>query len=107
MTGKENPISRHLLLSTVSFAICFALWGVVGAFGPIFREIYGLSGTQSALLVVVPVLLGSLARIPIGMHIDDLKSVLRKLGYDCSIEGPAKTWQALCPACKRKSIANA
>ncbi len=70
MAGKENPIGRHLLLSTISFAICFALWGLVGALGPIFRETYGLSGTQAALLVVVPVLLGSLARIPIGMLTD-------------------------------------
>ena len=70
MAGRENPIGRHLLLSTISFAICFALWGLVGALGPIFRETYGLSGTQAALLVVVPVLLGSLARIPIGMLTD-------------------------------------
>src|SRR2546422_5666737 len=70
MAGKENPIGRHLLLSTISFAICFALWGLVGALGPIFRETHGLSGTQAALLVVVPVLLGSLARIPIGMLTD-------------------------------------
>ena len=68
MAGKENPIGRHLLLSTISFAICFALWGLVGALGPIFRETYGLSGTQAALLVVVPVLLGSLARIPPDVH---------------------------------------
>jgi NNP family nitrate/nitrite transporter-like MFS transporter len=46
------------------------MWGMVGAFGPIFRQNFGLSGTQAALLVVVPVLLGSLARIPAGMLTD-------------------------------------
>jgi MFS transporter, NNP family, nitrate/nitrite transporter len=46
------------------------MWGLVGAFGPIFRQTFDLSNTQAALLVVVPVLLGSLARIPAGMLTD-------------------------------------
>ena len=61
---------RHLSLSTLSFALCFAMWGLIGAFGPIFRQNFSLSGTQAALLVVVPVLLGSIARIPAGMLTD-------------------------------------
>jgi NNP family nitrate/nitrite transporter-like MFS transporter len=63
-------MTRHLVLGTVSFTICFAMWGLIGAFGPTFRQTYGLSSTQAALLVVVPVLLGSLARIPAGMLTD-------------------------------------
>src|SRR5215510_11714784 len=63
-------MTRHLSLSTVSFALCFAMWGLVGAFGPIFRLTFQLSNTQAALLVVVPVLLGSLARIPAGLLTD-------------------------------------
>ena len=50
--------------------MCFAMWGLVGAFGPIFRELFQLSGTQTAFLVVLPVLLGSLARLPMGMLTD-------------------------------------
>ena len=41
------------------------------------------------------------------IHVDDLKQVLRELGFDYSIAGPAETWQDLCPACKRKSLGNA
>jgi NNP family nitrate/nitrite transporter-like MFS transporter len=63
-------MARHLALGTLSFALCFAMWGLVGAFGPVFGETFKLSGTQSALLVVLPVLLGSLARIPAGMLTD-------------------------------------
>jgi NNP family nitrate/nitrite transporter-like MFS transporter len=63
-------MTRHLTLGTLSFAICFAMWGLIGAFGPIFRQSLNLSGTQAALLVVVPVLLGSLARIPAGILTD-------------------------------------
>ena len=62
--------SRQLALGTVSFTICFATWGLISAFAPRFREELGLSATQAALLVAVPVLLGSLARIPMGMLAD-------------------------------------
>jgi Nitrate/nitrite transporter len=41
------------------------------------------------------------------LHVADLRSVLPKLGFDYRIAGPAGHWQALCPACKRKSLATA
>jgi MFS transporter, NNP family, nitrate/nitrite transporter len=61
---------RQLALGTVSFAICFAAWGLIGAFAPRFREIYHLTASQGAFLVAVPVLLGSLARLPMGLLTD-------------------------------------
>ncbi len=63
-------MNRHLSLSTVSFALCFAMWGLIGALGPLLRQTFNLTGTQAAFLVVAPVLLGSLARIPAGMLSD-------------------------------------
>ncbi|HSG38445.1 MAG TPA: MFS transporter, partial [Thermoanaerobaculia bacterium] len=48
----------------------FAAWGLVSAFAPRFRDLFALSATQTALLVAVPVLLGSLARLPVGMLAD-------------------------------------
>jgi NNP family nitrate/nitrite transporter-like MFS transporter len=59
-------------LGTVSFAVCFAAWGLFSAFAATFRTEYGLSAQQTAFLVAVPVLLGSLARIPMGMLTDRL-----------------------------------
>ena len=41
------------------------------------------------------------------MQIDDLGRVLPELGFDYRIDGPAGTWQGLCPACKRASLATA
>jgi nitrate reductase gamma subunit len=41
------------------------------------------------------------------MHIDDLRAVLPKVGFDYSTPGPAGHWQALCPPCKRKSLSMA
>ena len=59
-----------LLLATLSFAISFAAWGLIGGLAPVFSDLYHLSASQTALLVAVPVLLGSLARLPMGMLTD-------------------------------------
>jgi hypothetical protein len=45
------------------------LWAE-GGFAPRFREMLYLDATQTALLVAVPVLLGSSAPIPMGMLAD-------------------------------------
>jgi NNP family nitrate/nitrite transporter-like MFS transporter len=63
---------RNLGLATLSFALAFAAWGLISAFAPSFRAQFGLTGQQTAFLVAVPVLLGSLARLPIGMLTDRL-----------------------------------
>jgi NNP family nitrate/nitrite transporter-like MFS transporter len=66
----QESQKQHLLLGTVSFTVCFAAWGLISAFAPRFRQLFHLSATQTAFLVAVPVLLGALARIPIGMLAD-------------------------------------
>ena len=65
--------NRQLSLGTISFAICFAAWGLIGAFASHFREIYNLNASQTAFLVAAPVLLGALARIPMGLLTDRWK----------------------------------
>ncbi len=70
--NSDNTPSRPLALATISFAVCFAAWGLVSASVPYFRSLYGLSATSTSLLVATPVLLGSLARIPVGMLADRL-----------------------------------
>ena len=61
---------RHIALGTISFTVCFAAWGLISAFAPRFRDAFHLSASETALLVAVPVLLGSLARIPMGILTD-------------------------------------
>src|SRR4051794_8892802 len=61
---------RHVALGTISFMVCFAAWGLIGAFAPRFREAFHLTASATALLVAVPVLLGSLARLPMGILTD-------------------------------------
>jgi MFS transporter, NNP family, nitrate/nitrite transporter len=41
------------------------------------------------------------------MQIQDLERVLPQLGFDYRIDGPARTWQGLCPPCKRAALATA
>jgi NNP family nitrate/nitrite transporter-like MFS transporter len=61
---------RALALATVSFALSFAAWGLVGGLASVFTSLYQLTASQTALLVAVPVLLGSLARLPMGVLTD-------------------------------------
>ena len=68
-TPASSP-TRSLVLATVSFALSFAAWGLVGGLASIFTSLYSLTASQTALLVAVPVLLGSLARLPMGMLTD-------------------------------------
>jgi len=60
----------QLALGTLSFAICFAAWGLISAFAPRFREVFHLTATQTAFLVAIPVLLGALLRVATGMLAD-------------------------------------
>jgi hypothetical protein len=41
------------------------------------------------------------------MHIDDLRQVLSRLGFDYTTDAPGGHWQTLCPACKRRTLAAA
>src|SRR5262249_13474492 len=61
---------RNLAFATMSLALGFAAWGLISAFAPTFRTQFQLSAQSTALLVAVPVLLGSLARLPMGMLTD-------------------------------------
>jgi hypothetical protein len=44
--------------------------GLVGGLASVFSGLYHLTASQTALLVAVPVLLGSLARLPMGILTD-------------------------------------
>jgi MFS transporter, NNP family, nitrate/nitrite transporter len=61
---------RALFLSTTAFAVAFAAWGLLSGLAPIFKQQYGLTTSQVSLLVAIPVLLGSLGRLPMGLLAD-------------------------------------
>lgn len=59
-----------LALATVGFAINFWAWALLSPLGPLFQDTLGLSAFQEALLVAVPVVVGSVGRIPVGALTD-------------------------------------
>ena len=59
-----------LVLATVGFAVNFWAWALLSPLGPRFKDLLGLSGSQQALIVAVPVIVGSLGRIPVGALTD-------------------------------------
>jgi nitrate/nitrite transporter NarK len=63
---------RHLAIGTGAFFLCFAGWGSVAGLATQLRLQFHLGASQTALLVAVPVLLGSLARLPLGILADRL-----------------------------------
>jgi MFS transporter, NNP family, nitrate/nitrite transporter len=59
-----------LFSSTFSFTACFAVWMIFAVIGLPIREQLGLNNTQFGLLTAMPVLTGSLVRVPLGMWTD-------------------------------------
>jgi NNP family nitrate/nitrite transporter-like MFS transporter len=62
--------TRNLILATVGFLVSFWAWALLGPLGPDVKERLGLSFAAQSLLVAVPVLVGSLGRIPVGALTD-------------------------------------
>src|SRR5262249_9109213 len=61
---------RNLGPATLAFTLCFAAWSLISPFAKSFKHDLGLSYTEALLLTAVPVVLGSLLRIPVGMLTD-------------------------------------
>ncbi|WP_171111632.1 MULTISPECIES: MFS transporter [Streptomyces] len=59
-----------LALATAGFMAGFWAWALLGPLGPTLREDLGLSSFQQSLVVAVPVVVGSLGRIPVGALTD-------------------------------------
>ena len=57
----------QLSLATMAFTLSFAVWGLLSGLAPLLRKEFGLSQTEGALMVAVPVLLGAVGRLPMGM----------------------------------------
>jgi NNP family nitrate/nitrite transporter-like MFS transporter len=85
MTSSSEPVGAHgpagdlstggrsglmLAVATVGFAVNFWAWALLSPLGPMFKDVLHLSTFQQALVVAVPVIVGSLGRIPVGALTD-------------------------------------
>ncbi|MEN8652577.1 NarK/NasA family nitrate transporter [Streptomyces sp. 21So2-11] len=71
--GRTSPAGSPwmmLMLATLGFAVNFWAWALLSPLGPRFRETLELSSFEQSLLVAVPVVVGSLGRIPVGALTD-------------------------------------
>jgi MFS transporter, NNP family, nitrate/nitrite transporter len=63
---------RMLGLATVGFLVNFWAWALISPLGAAYREELQLTAFEQALLVAVPVVVGSVGRIPVGALTDRL-----------------------------------
>jgi MFS transporter, NNP family, nitrate/nitrite transporter len=69
-TADRSPANQNLFLATMAFAVAFANWGIISGLAPLLRKELGLSVTQASVMIAIPVLLGSVGRIPMGLLTD-------------------------------------
>ena len=68
-TQTQKQISV-LSMSTLAFTVCFAVWVMFSIIGIPIKTNLGLNETQFGLLAAMPILTGSLLRLPLGMLTD-------------------------------------
>ncbi|MFI0368787.1 MFS transporter [Actinomadura sp. 1N219] len=59
-----------LVMATLGFAVNFWAWALLSPLGPRFKDSLELSSFEQSLLVAVPVVVGSVGRIPVGALTD-------------------------------------
>ena len=72
----EPTVKRHrqalsvLFVSTFAFTVCFMVWMMFGVIGIPIKKTLSLNATEFGLLTAMPVLTGSLIRVPLGIWTD-------------------------------------
>ena len=77
MKAQTATPSGHLptlIASFLHFDLSFMLWVMLGALGNFIAESLGLNAGEKGLLVAVPILSGSLLRVPLGLLSDRIGS---------------------------------
>jgi len=59
-----------LIVRTLAFTVCFMVWMMFGVIGIPIKKMLGLNATEFGLLTAMPVLTGSLIRVPLGIWTD-------------------------------------
>ena len=70
MTTQQYKAWSVVGMSTFSFTVCFMIWMMFAVIGIPIKHTLGLNETEFGILIAMPVLTGSLARLPLGMWTD-------------------------------------
>jgi NNP family nitrate/nitrite transporter-like MFS transporter len=66
----KKDMARALIISTLSFTVCFSIWTIFSIIGIKIKQDLLLNDTQFAILIATPILTGSISRIFLGMWSD-------------------------------------
>ena len=102
MSGDAAGAGRNLALATIAFALCFSAWGMLAPIAPDIQDELGLSDTETSVMISIPVVLGSLLRIPFGVLTDRLGGRL-VFGVMLFYSAGAAVLVGFCPATRRCS----
>lgn len=72
MTDAVRAATTNLVLATGAFAVAFVGWSLIAPLAKTFQDDLDLTDTKTLALTAVPVVLGSLLRIPVGALTDRL-----------------------------------
>lgn len=67
---EKSAQTKNLILALIAFTITFWAWNLIAPLGVSYTALLGLSATQKSALVAMPVLVGSIGRIPVGALTD-------------------------------------
>ncbi|RUU68321.1 NarK/NasA family nitrate transporter [Mesorhizobium sp. M2C.T.Ca.TU.009.01.2.1] len=68
--SQDSSSRQALVMSTIAFTVCFAVWTIFSIIGVRIKQELGLNETEFGLLVGTPILTGSLVRIVLGVWTD-------------------------------------
>jgi NNP family nitrate/nitrite transporter-like MFS transporter len=69
-TSHDRQAWSVLAVSTLAFTVCFMVWMMFGVIGIPLKKTLNLNATEFGLLTAMPVLTGSLVRVPLGIWTD-------------------------------------
>ncbi len=70
MASQRHQQWSVVIASTLAFTVCFMVWMMFAVIGIPIKKTLALNETQFGVLVAMPVLTGSLIRLPVGMWTD-------------------------------------
>jgi len=70
MASQQYKAWSVVTASTIAFTVCFMIWMMFAVIGIPIKAMLNLNETEFGLLIAMPVLTGSLIRLPLGMWTD-------------------------------------
>jgi NNP family nitrate/nitrite transporter-like MFS transporter len=70
MATQQYKAWSVVIMSTLAFTVCFMIWMMFAVIGVPIKQQLGLNETEFGILIAMPVLTGSLTRLPLGMMTD-------------------------------------